>query len=120
MALRIEEVTSTSKSQRIATHTHIKGLGLSHDGLAVSIAAGQNASFNTTDQCKVSCTPSNHHKSIFDVIQCGEASLQVGLQNITINQSPETFVACTSSRKRNYACRICGTGAVTGSVRYCG
>ena len=41
MALRIEEVTSTSKSQRIATHTHIKGLGLSHDGLAVSIAAGR-------------------------------------------------------------------------------
>uniref|UniRef100_A0A6V7QYK2 RuvB-like helicase n=1 Tax=Ananas comosus var. bracteatus TaxID=296719 RepID=A0A6V7QYK2_ANACO len=27
-AMRIEEVQSTSKKQRIATHTHIKGLGL--------------------------------------------------------------------------------------------
>ena len=26
--MRIEEVQSTSKKQRIATHTHIKGLGL--------------------------------------------------------------------------------------------
>lgn len=40
MALKIEEVTSISKSQRIATHTHIKGLGLSQDGLAISSAAG--------------------------------------------------------------------------------
>jgi len=40
MALRIEEVTSTTKSQRVATHTHIKGLGLGPDGIAVSLAAG--------------------------------------------------------------------------------
>jgi DNA helicase TIP49 (TBP-interacting protein) len=26
--MRIEEVQSTTKKQRIATHTHIKGLGL--------------------------------------------------------------------------------------------
>jgi hypothetical protein len=27
-AMRIEDVQSTSKKQRVATHTHIKGLGL--------------------------------------------------------------------------------------------
>lgn len=41
MALRIEEVTSTTKSQRIATHTHIKGLGLNNDGSAVVLASGK-------------------------------------------------------------------------------
>jgi len=38
--MRIEEVDSTTKIQRIATHTHIKGLGLREDGIAEPIAAG--------------------------------------------------------------------------------
>lgn len=38
--MRIEEVASTTKSQRVATHTHIKGLGLGEDGTAVPVAAG--------------------------------------------------------------------------------
>ncbi len=38
--MRIEEVASTTKAQRVATHTHIKGLGLADDGTAVSLAAG--------------------------------------------------------------------------------
>ena len=38
--MRIEEVSSTSKTQRVATHTHIKGLGLSEDGTAHPLAAG--------------------------------------------------------------------------------
>ncbi|XP_020114217.1 uncharacterized protein LOC109728256 [Ananas comosus] len=39
-AMRIEEVQSTSKKQRIATHTHIKGLGLDVNGNAIPMAAG--------------------------------------------------------------------------------
>uniref|UniRef100_A0A6V7QYU0 RuvB-like helicase n=1 Tax=Ananas comosus var. bracteatus TaxID=296719 RepID=A0A6V7QYU0_ANACO len=35
-AMRIEEVQSTSKKQRIATHTHIKGLGLDAYSLPIS------------------------------------------------------------------------------------
>lgn len=31
---------STTKTQRIAVHTHIKGLGLNEDGSAKEIAAG--------------------------------------------------------------------------------
>eukprot|EP01025_Chloroclados_australasicus_P011367 TRINITY_DN14910_c0_g2_i2.p1 TRINITY_DN14910_c0_g2~~TRINITY_DN14910_c0_g2_i2.p1 ORF type:complete len:456 (-),score=75.19 TRINITY_DN14910_c0_g2_i2:296-1663(-) len=38
--MRIEEVASTSKQQRIATHTHIKGLGLAQDGTPLQMAAG--------------------------------------------------------------------------------
>ena len=32
--IQIEEVRSTTKAQRISTHTHIKGLGLKEDGYA--------------------------------------------------------------------------------------
>ncbi|CAO2819591.1 unnamed protein product [Amaranthus hypochondriacus] len=38
--MKIEEVQSTTKKQRIATHTHIKGLGLDGNGNAVPLAAG--------------------------------------------------------------------------------
>jgi RuvB-like protein 1 len=38
--MRIEEVASTTKIQRVATHTHIKGLGLKDDGSALEMAAG--------------------------------------------------------------------------------
>mmetsp|Transcript_26223 Transcript_26223/g.42457 ORF Transcript_26223/g.42457 Transcript_26223/m.42457 type:complete len:459 (+) Transcript_26223:323-1699(+) len=38
--MKIEEVKSTTKKQRIASHTHIKGLGLEDDGSAIAIAAG--------------------------------------------------------------------------------
>lgn len=38
--MKIEEVKSTSKTQRIASHSHIKGLGLDDNGLAKPVAAG--------------------------------------------------------------------------------
>ena len=39
--MKIEEVKSTTKTQRIAAHTHVKGLGLNpENGLALPIAAG--------------------------------------------------------------------------------
>eukprot|EP00916_Digyalum_oweni_P006702 GHVL01011423.1.p1 GENE.GHVL01011423.1~~GHVL01011423.1.p1 ORF type:complete len:456 (-),score=91.08 GHVL01011423.1:346-1713(-) len=38
--MKIEEVTSTSKKQRIAAHSHVKGLGLKEDGIAEQIAQG--------------------------------------------------------------------------------
>jgi RuvB-like protein 1 (pontin 52) len=36
--MKIEEVKSTTKTQRIATHSHIKGLGLQDDGIAQEVA----------------------------------------------------------------------------------
>ncbi|XP_004970504.1 ruvB-like protein 1 [Setaria italica] len=38
--MRIEEVQSTSKKQRIAIHTHIKGLGLDANGAALPLGSG--------------------------------------------------------------------------------
>ncbi|KAG7378482.1 RuvB-like protein 1 [Phytophthora pseudosyringae] len=38
--MKIEEVQSTAKSQRIASHTHVKGLGLEADGSALPIGSG--------------------------------------------------------------------------------
>jgi len=38
--MRIEEVKSTTRAQRVATHSHVKGLGLADDGTALEVAAG--------------------------------------------------------------------------------
>lgn len=38
--MKIEEVRSTTKTQRIATHTHIKGLGLDEEGNCIPISHG--------------------------------------------------------------------------------
>lgn len=38
--MKIEEVQSTTKTQRIASHTHVKGLGLDTDGTALPIGSG--------------------------------------------------------------------------------
>jgi RuvB-like protein 1 (pontin 52) len=38
--MKIEEVASADAAQRIATHTHIKGLGVRDDGTVIPVAAG--------------------------------------------------------------------------------
>lgn len=38
--MKIEEVKSTVRTQRIAAHSHIKGLGLDDTGVPIEIAAG--------------------------------------------------------------------------------
>eukprot|EP00271_Cylindrocystis_brebissonii_P016095 TRINITY_DN39297_c0_g1_i1.p1 TRINITY_DN39297_c0_g1~~TRINITY_DN39297_c0_g1_i1.p1 ORF type:complete len:459 (+),score=113.22 TRINITY_DN39297_c0_g1_i1:202-1578(+) len=38
--MRLEEVQSSVKRQRVAAHTHIKGLGLKDDGYALGLASG--------------------------------------------------------------------------------
>jgi RuvB-like protein 1 len=38
--MKIEEVKSTVKTQRIAAHTHVKGLGLDENGNALQIGGG--------------------------------------------------------------------------------
>jgi len=38
--MKIEEVKSTTKTQRIASHSHVKGLGVDDNGTALQIAAG--------------------------------------------------------------------------------
>jgi len=38
--MKIEEVKSTTRAQRVAAHSHVKGLGLNEDGSAAEVAAG--------------------------------------------------------------------------------
>ena len=38
--LKVTEIQSTQKTQRIAAHSHIKGLGLDENGRAIDVAAG--------------------------------------------------------------------------------
>lgn len=38
--MKIEEIKSTVRTQRIAAHSHIKGLGLNENGVPIEIAAG--------------------------------------------------------------------------------
>ena len=38
--MNIEEVQSTTKSQRVASHSHIKGLGLNEQGKALEMGGG--------------------------------------------------------------------------------
>lgn len=38
--MKIEEVKSTVRTQRIAAHSHIKGLGLDENGVPLAMAAG--------------------------------------------------------------------------------
>lgn len=38
--MKIEEVKSTVKTQRIAAHSHVKGLGLDENGEPLQMAAG--------------------------------------------------------------------------------
>uniref|UniRef100_A0A131XXE0 RuvB-like helicase n=1 Tax=Ixodes ricinus TaxID=34613 RepID=A0A131XXE0_IXORI len=40
MTMKIEEVKSTTKTQRIAAHSHVKGIGLDENGLALPVACG--------------------------------------------------------------------------------
>ncbi|GAB4813204.1 hypothetical protein N2152v2_000250 [Parachlorella kessleri] len=49
--MRIEEVASTTKAQRVSTHSHIKGLGLAEDGTALPQAAG----FVGQEQAREAC-----------------------------------------------------------------
>lgn len=39
-SIKIEEVKSNTKAQRIASHSHVKGLGIDEKGNAIQVAAG--------------------------------------------------------------------------------
>jgi len=51
--MKIEEVKSTTKTQRVATHSHIKGLGLSEDGSVQENAGGLVGQEKAREACGV-------------------------------------------------------------------
>ena len=73
--MRIEEVQSTTKQQRIAVHTHIKGLGIDQEGKALPIASGLVGQEKAREACGL----------VVDMIKskkmAGRALLMVTLQS---------------------------------------
>merc|ERR1711907_564179 len=53
--MKIEEVKSTTKAQRVAVHTHVKGLGLDEEGNAVQCAAGLCGQKNAREAAGIVC-----------------------------------------------------------------
>ena len=49
--MKIEEVKSTTKTQRIATHSHVKGLGLDENGDALTMGSGLVGQETALDVC---------------------------------------------------------------------
>ena len=49
--MKIEEVKSTTKTQRVATHSHVKGLGLNEDLSALPNAAGFVGQLQAREVC---------------------------------------------------------------------
>jgi RuvB-like protein 1 (pontin 52) len=64
-SMRIDQVKNTTREQRVAAHTHIKGLGLRDDGSAEPIAAGFVGQENAREVCKlITLCISNHSQPI--------------------------------------------------------
>eukprot|EP01094_Clydonella_sp_ATCC50884_P025927 TRINITY_DN6982_c0_g1_i1.p1 TRINITY_DN6982_c0_g1~~TRINITY_DN6982_c0_g1_i1.p1 ORF type:complete len:457 (-),score=155.87 TRINITY_DN6982_c0_g1_i1:103-1473(-) len=53
--MKVSEVSSTSKTKRIAAHTHVKGLGLDEDGAAIDISAGLVGQKNAREAAGIAC-----------------------------------------------------------------
>ncbi|EGR33865.1 hypothetical protein IMG5_034130 [Ichthyophthirius multifiliis] len=53
--MKIEEVKSTTKTQRIASHSHVKGLGLNEEGTAVAVASGMVGQENAREAAGIIC-----------------------------------------------------------------
>ena len=51
--MKIEEVKSTTKQQRVAAHSHVKGLGLADDGKAVEVGGGRVGQGKAREACGV-------------------------------------------------------------------
>ncbi|KAH9251294.1 RuvB-like 1 [Batrachochytrium salamandrivorans] len=74
--MKIQEVLSTTKEQRVATHSHIKGLGLSEDGSALHINGGFVGQENAREAAGVIVDLIRTKKKWQVVLYCSQA-LQV-------------------------------------------
>lgn len=49
--MKIEEVKSTARIQRISAHSHVKGLGLDEGGIPIKIASGLVGQLDAREVC---------------------------------------------------------------------
>ncbi|GFR28012.1 hypothetical protein TNCT_436841 [Trichonephila clavata] len=62
--MKIEEVRSTTKAQRVAAHSHVKGLGLDDNGMAIPVAAGLVGQGGARELTTVHCNYTIHENSM--------------------------------------------------------
>ena len=62
--MKIEEVKSTTKAQRVASHTHVKGLGLDDKGVAQQCAFELERKANASEVRAPPPTPRQHPSQI--------------------------------------------------------
>lgn len=79
--MKIEEVKSTSKTQRIAAHSHVKGLGLDDSGAAKPAAAGLVGQENAREVRLERLSPT--HSISLPASRQPYALLHVPLSNLT-------------------------------------
>ena len=60
--MKITEVTSTSKEQRIATHSHLTGLGLNDVGYAIPFSSGFSGQTNAREAAGIVVDLINNRK----------------------------------------------------------
>lgn len=61
--MKIEEVKSTAKTQRISAHSHIKGLGLDENGVPIQMAAGLVGQESAREVSKLLTNPNSFIKT---------------------------------------------------------
>lgn len=61
--MKIEEVKSTVKTQRIAAHSHVKGLGLDENGVPLQMASGLVGQKNAREVSWIIVIISSYHVS---------------------------------------------------------
>ncbi|RKP10498.1 DNA helicase [Thamnocephalis sphaerospora] len=102
--MRIQEVKNVVREQRVATHSHIKGLGLNEDGTAQATAAGFIGQESAREACGV----------VVDLIQAkkmaGRATLLTGASG-----SGKTALAYAIARELGPKVPFC---PITGSEVY--
>lgn len=84
--MRIEEVKSSELYQRIATHTHIKGLGIKEDGSVIPVAAGL---VGQEEAREVSDATSHSPRTVHDRSRV-VLTLQPGLRSYSVAHSTLT------------------------------
>lgn len=63
--MKIEEVKSTAKTQRISAHSHIKGLGLDENGIPIQIAAGLVGQESAREVCNENLIVASNGQFLF-------------------------------------------------------
>ncbi|KAF8716948.1 hypothetical protein HU200_026051 [Digitaria exilis] len=119
--MRIEEVQSSSNKQRIATHTHIKGLGLDANGTAVGLADGFVGQAAAREACGLAVDMIRQKKMAGRAIllagppATGKTALALGISQELGSKVP----FCPMVGSEVYSAEVKKTGVLSENFRRC-